>query len=163
VASEPLRDLPPGSLGDVEVRLVDAHLPDGVGDVVQDVLDLSAHFLVVVHVDRAVVASVGVVGVLRAAGQVLQRRGDGLGAVDVVLAGLVARRRHRAVGLAGLVAHPHDDGFALQFGLAQPLAGRVEAVHVDVEDDAVVVLLGDPQQSTVPCLAHRPLVGRTAC
>jgi hypothetical protein len=45
------------------------------------------------------------------------------------------------VVLPRLVAHAHDHGFATQFGFAQALTGRIEAVHVDVTDDAILTIL----------------------
>jgi len=144
VARVPLDDRPVRALGDVQVRLVDAHLADDVRALVEDFLHVRADGLVELHVDGPVEPALRRVGGVRAVGvgvraprQSLQGGRDRHRGVDAVLAGLVARRRDRADVVAGLVPHPHDDGFALEFGFAEALTGRVEAVHVDVEHQLV--------------------------
>ncbi len=44
------------------------------------------------------------------------------------------------MGLARLVAHPDDDGFAAEGGLAEAFTRGVKAVHIDVEDDPRLVV-----------------------
>jgi len=105
------------------------------------------------------VRCVRVVGVgIRPSRQVVESLRNRLGAVDAELAGLVARGGDGADGLSGLIAHADDEGLSPQLGLAKALTGGVKAVHVDVEDDAVSVVLAGVG-SWKRLAVHRAMVG----
>jgi len=159
VSRDRLDVLPVRARGHVEVRLVDAHLAHDVPDLPQDRFHLARDRLVELHVDGAVVARLGGVeiGVLVGAldrREALDGRLDALGALDPVLAGLVGGGGDCAMVRAGLVAHPDDDWLATKVGLPQALAGRVEAVRVDVTDDPLRFVGLDPRKRRFRGVGH---------
>ena len=110
-------------------------------------MDVLADCLVVVHLDREIVASIGwiwclgVVGIgINLPGEAVQRVADRHGGFDPILAGLVAGGGDGAVGIGPLIPHPDDYGFASEMWPPEAFAGSIETIAIDMQDDRWVRL-----------------------
>ena len=128
-------------LGDVEVGLVQRQWLDDGRVLGEHGADLLRHCLV--HVEARPDED--------QLGAFPPRRDPGHGRSHAEAPGLVARRRHDAA----LARAAHRDGLAAQGGVVALLHGRVEGIHVDVDDLALTLLrLGDRFRGEVGRVQH---------